>query len=464
MTSWTPVLSEQTGLQYERLADAIAEAVRKGELSPGAKLPPQRDLAWKLGVAVGTVSRAYQLAEQRRLISGQVGRGTYVLNPADDRGAAGSETGGAIQLTHNVPNVSSQVPALATALNEIARMPALGQLLDYMPENGHLRYRAAGSKWIARVGLDLHPDRLMLTGGAQHALAVSLLALARPGDTVLTEQVTFHGVSDAIAIGGAKCVGVAMDDEGAIPEELDRAARATGAKLVFLTPTVHSPTTAMMGAKRRRAIAQVLEARDMILIEDDVYGFLPVERPAPIAALSPERVVYIASASKWLAPGLRVAWMAPPAALRDRLAAALHATALRLPAFGPEIVTRWIENGTAERLVAEQRQEAAERHALAATALKGLAWRGRPDALHAFIFLPAHWRDDLFADEAQRRGVIVCPAREFAVDGKDAPNAFRVTLGAPRDRATLKRALDTLAQLALSVPHEPAEAARRHVV
>ena len=114
--------------------------------------------------------------------------------------------------------------------------------------------------------------------------------------------------------------------------------------------------------------------------------------------------------------------------------------------------------------MAEQRQEAAERHALAATALKGLAWRGRPDALHAFIFLPAPWRDDLCADEAQRRGVIVCPAREFAVDGKDAPNAFRVTLGAPRDRATLKRALDTLAQLALSVPHEPAEAARRHVV
>ncbi len=464
MTNWTPVLSEQPGLQYERLADAIAEAVRKGELAPGAKLPPQRDLAWKLGVAVGTVSRAYQLAEQRRLVSGQVGRGTYVLDPASDQEAEGGESDGAINLTHNVPSSASHAPALAAALNEISRMPGLRTLLDYMPEVGHPRYRAAGAKWIARIGLNLNPDRLMLTGGAQHALAISLLALAKPGDTVLTERMTFHGVPDAIAVGGAKCVGVAMDDEGAIPEELDRTARATGAKLVFLTPTVHSPTTALMGAKRRRAIAQVLEARDMTLIEDDVYGFLPVERPAPIAALLPERVIYVASASKWLAPGLRVAWMATPAALRDRLRGALHATALRLPAFGPEIVTRWIENGTAERLMAEQRAEAAQRHAIAAAALKGFTWRGRPDSLHAFIDLPAHWRDDHFAAEARRRGVNVCPACEFAVDGKATPNAFRVTLGAPRDQATLKRALSILVQLALSVPNDAPDAARRRVV
>ncbi len=464
MTNWIPVLTGDSGRRYERLADAIAEAVRKGELAPGAKLPPQRDLAWKLGVAVGTVGRAYQLAEQRRFVSGQVGRGTYVLDPASDRGLASEGADGAIDLTRNVPNISSHVPALAATLAEIGRMPGLGALLDYMPETGHPQYRAAAAKWIARAGLTVDPGRLMLTGGAQHALAISLLALAKAGDTVLTERMTFHGVPDAIAVGGAKCAGVALDDEGAIPEELDRAARTTGAKLVFLTPTVHSPTTGLMSLKRRRAIAQVIEARDMVLIEDDVYGFLPAERPVPIAALVPGRVVYIASVSKWLAPGLRTGLIAAPPALYDRLGAALHATALRLPAFGPEIVMRWLADGTADRLVAEQRQEAAARHAIAGTALKGLAWRGRPDSLHAFVQLPAHWRDDHFAAEAHRRGVNVCPAREFAVDGKDVPNAFRVTLGAPRDRATLKRALDTLAQLALSVPNDSAAIARRRVV
>lgn len=464
MTNWTPVLDGNSGLQYERLADAIAEAVRKGDLPPGAKLPPQRDLAWKLGVAVGTVSRAYQLAEQRRLVSGQVGRGTYVIDPANDRGLPSEGADGAIDLTRNVPNIASHVPALAATLAEIGRMPALGTLLDYMPETGHPHYRAAVAKWLTRIGLNVEPDRLMLTGGAQHGLAISLLALAKAGDTVLTERMTYHGVPDAIAVGGAKCAGIALDDEGAIPEDLDRMARATGAKLVFLTPTVHSPTTGMMSLKRRRAIAQVLEARDMILIEDDVYGFLPVERPVPIAALAPERTIYIASTSKWLAPGLRTGLITAPIALRDRLGAALHATALRMPAFGPEIMMRWLADGTADRLVAEQRQEAAARHAIAGTALKGLAWRGRPDSLHAFVQLPAHWRDDHFAAEAHRHGINICPAREFSVDGKDVPNGFRVTLGAPRDRATLKRALDSLAQLALSSHNDSAVIVRRRVV
>jgi DNA-binding transcriptional MocR family regulator len=463
MTSWIPDLSGQDGLQYERLADAIAEAVRRGELAPGAKLPPQRDLAWKLGLAVGTVSRAYQLAEQRRLVSGQVGRGTYVLDPAAERGEAGSD-GGVIDLVQNVPCVASQVPALAAALGEMARMPGLGRLLGYQPENGHARYRAAGAAWVKRAGLELPPDRLMLTGGAQHALAIALLALSRPGEAVLTERLTFHGVADAIAVGGARAVGVAIDEEGAVPADLDRAARATGARLVFLTPTVHSPTTGTMGAKRRAEIARVLNARDLVLIEDDVYGYLPAERPAPIACHARERVIYVASVSKCLGPGLRVAWMAAPDALRDRLREALRATALRLPAFGPEIAARWIENGTAERLVQELRRDTAARFAIVESAFKGLAWRGRPDALHAFADLPARWRDDRFAAEAERRGVRVCAAREFAVDGADAPNAFRIALGAPRDHATLKRALDTLAHLAASAPAAEPETARRHVV
>jgi DNA-binding transcriptional MocR family regulator len=463
MTSWTPDLSGQDGLQYERLADAIAEAVRRGDLAPGAKLPPQRDLAWKLGLAVGTVSRAYQLAEQRRLVSGQVGRGTYVMDPADDRGDTAAQ-GDTIDLVQNVPNVSSQVPALAAALNDIGRMPDLGRLLGYMPPDGHPRYRAAGSAWMKRVGFEVQPDRLMLTGGAQHALAISLLALAKPGEAVLTERLTFHGVADAIAVGGARPVGVAIDEEGAIPEDLDRAARATGARLVFLTPTVHSPTTGTMSAKRRAAIAQVLHRRDMILIEDDVYGYLPAHRPAPIATHIRPRVVYIASVSKCLGPGLRVAWMAVPEAVHDRLREALRATALRLPAFGPEIAARWIENGTAERLVQELRRDTAARFAIAEAAFKGLGWRGRPDALHAFIDLPACWRDDRFAVEAERRGIRICAAREFAVDGTDAPNAFRVAIGAPRDHATLRRALETLAHIVDLTPAAAPETQRRHIV
>ncbi len=472
VTSWHPQLQGRAGPRYQALAEAIADAIGSGALPPGAKLPPMRDLAWKLGVTVGTVGRAYALAEQRRLVSGQVGRGTYVLDiqAADPamfgRGTADppSLADGTIDMTRNIPVIASQAAALAEALGAISRKPGLGSLLNYMPDGGLPAYRAAGAAWIARAGLDLAPERVVLAGGAQHALAVSVLALSRPGDTVLTEHLSFAGVRNAVRLMGARPVGVAMDEEGALPESIDRMARETGAKLVFLTPTIHSPTTAMMGRERRRAIAEVLRDRDLLLIEDDVYGFLPRERPEAIAALAPEHTIYLASVSKCLAPGLRLAWMAPPPRLRERIVETVHSTALALPAFSAEIVTRWIADGTAERLLDELRAEIAERHAIARGALAGLSWRGRPDAMHAMIDLPAGWQAGEFADAAQRSRIAVCPAQAFAIDPASAPNAIRVTLGATADRATLERALRTIAALAASPASDPAEQARRRII
>ena len=464
MTSWKPDLASRGGPRYQALAEAIAEAVRVGELAPGAKLPPQRDLAWKLKVTVGTVGRAYALAEQRRLVSGHVGRGTFVLDPAGDPTADTAPDGGVLDLTRNTPTVSIPASVLGATLEEMSRMPGLGGFLGYMSEAAERRYRLTASSWMKRVALDAAPERIVLTCGAQHALAVALLTLAKPGDTVLTERMTFNGVADAIQLGGGKPLGVAMDDEGALPEAIDRAARQTGAKLIFLTPTIHSPTTSVMGAKRRRAVAEVLRARQMILIEDDVYGYLSKERSAPIATLTPDHTIYIASMSKCMAPGLRVAWLAAPPHLVERLTDTLHATTLGLPAFGPEIVARWIESGTAERIVDALRAETELRHGMAAAAFRDIRWRGRPDSMHAFVELPESWRAGDFAAEAERRGVRICTAAQFAIEPEAAPNAIRVALCAMRDRETLRRALDVLSALLHARPAESAETLRRRVV
>lgn len=464
MTSWQPDLARRKGTRYEALAEAIAEAVESGVLAEGDRLPPQRELAWKLGVTVGTVGRAYALAEQRRLVSGQVGRGTYVLaqRAAEPIGAAPAT--GVLDLTRNTPPMTEQAAALSEALRTLARQPGLETLLAYTPESGHRAHRRAGAQWIARVGLDVPEDRVIIAGGAQHALAAALLSLVRPGGAVIAEQLTYGGVGNALKLGGARAVGVAIDAEGALPEAIDRAARQTGARLVFLTPTIHSPTTATMGEARRRAVADVLRARDLILVEDDVYGYVPHRRPPPIAALAPDHVIYVASASKCLAPGLRVAWIAVPAALKARLAETLHAMSLALPAFSAEIVTRWIGDGTAERILTGVRTEVAARHAIATEALSGLAWRGQPDALHGFVELPERRRADDVAEEAARRGILLCPAGAFAVDAAAVPNAFRFTLGSAPHRSVLRGALETIAALSLAPAQASAGTLRRQIV
>lgn len=462
MTNWIPDLSAHKGPKYEALLNAIAEAVQTGSLPAGERLPPQRELAWKLGVTTGTVGRAYAMAEQRRLVSGQVGRGTYVLEQVSP--VPPPVTGEMLNLTRNIPPLMEQNAALARTLQELAMAPGPEPLLDYMPESGHAAYRRAGVQWLQRTGLDLPEQRIVVTGGAQHALAVIQLSLVRPGDTVLTEHLTYSGVGNALRLGGARAVGIPMDAEGALPDAMDRLARETGARLVFLTPTIHSPTTATMGEARRRAIVDVLRARDLILVEDDVYGFLPEERPAPIAALAPERVIYIASASKCLAPGLRVAWMAPPSGLVARLGETLHAMALALPAFAAAVVTRWINDGTADRIVTAVRHEMKARQAMAAEAFHGLDWRTCPGAMHGLLTLPAHLPVQDLVDAAARKGMLLCSAASFAVDPATAPNAFRVTVGCLADRVRLRHALTTIAGLAAGSSPDAAETLRRHIV
>jgi DNA-binding transcriptional MocR family regulator len=460
MTIWTPDLSRHQGPRYLAIADAIGAAITAGTLPGGAKLPPQRDLAWRLGVTVGTVSRAYMLAESRGLLSGEVGRGTFVRNSAAPAAApllAPSATGNIINLARNVPNATaaSLEIALRGVFADLSQREGLVRLLQYMPDGGHIDHRAAGARWIGRVGLEVTPEQVVLTSGAQQAMSAVLASLARHGDTVLVERLTYGGFLDAARLFGLKVEGVALDDRGLDPAALNDAALRTGARLVLLQPTVHNPTSVTMDADRRAEIAQVARDRDLTIVEDDVYGFLPLDRPAPIATLAPERTIFIASASKCIAPGLRVGWIASPPALIERFANALHALSLGQPALTAEITRQWILDGTANRLTEELRQETEARQLLAAEILRpvpGLRLQGQPYASHVFVHLPEPWRREEFVAASEARGVRVTPATNFAVSRELVPHAVRLALTTAPDRPTLRRALTVLRDIIAAGP------------
>src|SRR6516165_8263679 len=135
MTNWTPDLAGRDGPRYRAIADALAEDVRGGRLTVGTRLPTHRDLAWRLKMTIGTVSRAYAEAERRGLIAGEVGRGTYVRRPA---GAAPFMPGDAraetrdpdfIDLTINRPVTAGEGAVMAAALERLAAEPDLAALL-----------------------------------------------------------------------------------------------------------------------------------------------------------------------------------------------------------------------------------------------------------------------------------------------------------------------------------------------
>ena len=457
MTRWLPELARRPGPRYVALADAIAKDIADGALAEGVRLPPQRDLAYRLGVTVGTVSRGYAVAAQRGLVTGEVGRGTYVraarsVAPGrpDLIGDGGSEL---IKLTVNAPPDPSYQTLLAQGLGEIAAdAGGHAELLSYTPKRGFADHRAAAAAWLGRVGLAVSPEQVIITGGAHQAVVAAFAALARPGDLILVEALTYAGVCHVAERLGLRLQGLALDEEGLRPDALEDAARAGRARLVFVNPTAHNPTTATMSQGRREAIVAVARRYDLTLIEDDVYGQLPEDRPPPLAALAPERTVHISSASKSVAPGLRLGILASPAALQQRIADAQHDLFLACPPLMAELFSRWLRDGTADRLVRQQRVEAAARQQLAADLLRGQRYQAQPTSYHLWLALPPPWRSAEFAAAAQERGVAVDPGASFAVDPATAPHAVRVSLSAAASRERLARGLAMLTDTLAAAP------------
>ncbi len=157
---WSPTIPEEADSKYLALVDALADDIRSGRLSPGDQLPTHRDLANRLGIALGTVSRAYAAAESRGLVSGEVGRGTFVRSQAigADEGAIEDEDPTLIDLSKSRLARTPGDQSVRRALARLASRPDLDRLLDfYQPAAGMARHRAAGASWVRRAGLEADP-------------------------------------------------------------------------------------------------------------------------------------------------------------------------------------------------------------------------------------------------------------------------------------------------------------------
>lgn len=459
MTIWTPDLEGRTGPRYQAIADAVADDVVRGILTEGDRLPPHRELAFALGVTVGTVTRAYKEAERRGLVTGEVGRGTFVRGAGEGPGkmvrsplvVPETQVPGVVDLGRNFTPDAGLDAVMAETLGRLSRERGLSTLMTYQPAAGMERHREAGARWMAGAGFDADSARTLITVGAQHAITVALMTLTRPGDTVMTEALTYPGALTLAAMHGVKLQGLAMDEEGLLPDALEAACRSGTSKVLYVAPTYHNPTGAVMSADRRQAIAKVLEDHGITAIEDDIFGRQRTDLPPPLAALAQDRVCYV-NGFKFLAPGLRAGFLHAPGALVPRLMAVMRTTLWMAPLLPAEIATRWIEDGTAERLAAWHRREAAARQELFRAAMGEFDVHLEEGAYHAWLRLPEPWRPDPFAAAAEERGVLVMPSTTFVVGHAPVPSALRLSLGCPPTREELEKGLAILAGLLREPP------------
>lgn len=451
MTIWTPTLDPDRPL-YLAIAEAIARAVQAGELVSGQRLPTQRQMAEELGIALTTVTRGYREAERRGLVQGEVGRGTFVSGTITSHAPDHRE--GPVDLRPNTLIPLPLLPKLLESMAAVMQEATTLDLVDYGPHAGRRRHREAGARWLNEMGVEASPARVVLTSGAQHAMAVALSTLVESGDVVLVEEFTYAGMKSLAGHLGLRLVALPMDGEGILPDALERACVEHRPIALYTMPTIQNPTSAVMSEERRAAVADVLNAAGVALVEDDSYGYL-LREPRRLSTLC-ERAFYIAGTSKSLLPALRVGYLLAPPDVIDRVEAVIAATTYLASPLLAEVATRWISDGTAEGVMTWKRQEVGARQALSGAALAGQEYGAHEVSPHGWLSLPEPWTGRELARRAADQGVLVTPADVFAVARDRVPRAVRICVGAARSREALARGLEALTETLAAGP-EPLE-------
>jgi DNA-binding transcriptional MocR family regulator len=447
---WVPRIAKAGRPLYQAIADAIGEDLRAGRLVPGQRLPPQRQLAEQLGLDFTTVTRAYAEARRRGLVDARVGQGTFVRPTA--LSVPQGRAGGLVDMTMNAPPEPADDALLKRMRLGFATVTAAidpRALLRYQDSAGAMAERAAGAEWLQSRLPGLTPERVLVTAGAQGALLALMTLLARPGDTVLAEALTYPGFKALAAQLGVRLVGVPMDADGIDPDALRSLCAEYRPRFLYCTPTLHNPTAVTWPLDRRLAVIAVASAAGVPIVEDDAYGMVAASAPPPLAALAPELVYHVAGVAKCLAPGLRVAYLAAPDSRQAaRLAAAVRATTMMVSPLTAALTSLWIKDGTALAVRDAIRAEAAARQSLARQILRLDEPVTVPEAFHLWLRLPPAWTRGELATHLRGRGVAVAVSDAFAVPSSMVPpEALRLCLGVASDRDELRRVLELVAEV-----------------
>jgi DNA-binding transcriptional MocR family regulator len=445
MTIWIPELTESGEPLYQSLMRALQSDIENGTLSPDTRLPTQRELADSLKIAIGTVTRAYAEAERRGLIRSEGRRGTFVGGPRTGRSMLASLVKGrpdAIDLSKNHPSYELD-PDLGSALRELSRSRDVPNLLAYPPSEGLPQHREAGARWLRSLGAPAEADSVFVTAGAQHALSVVLAAESKRGDIVCTDEFTYLGVRAIAQQYDLQVMGLAVDDAGIRPDNFAGACRHHRIRILYCMPTISNPTNRVMSLQRREEIAGIAAQHGVTIIEDEIMRPLVAEQSGYIAELLPEQTYLLVSTSKGIAAGLRVGFVIAPTEARQRMIESLTASCIGVPPLTVEVCTRWIEDGTAARVIERRRKDVAARHALAERILDGFTVRSHPCSYHCWLELPEGWSSVRLSMEAQSQGVIVAPAEVFAVGSRLPYEAVRISM-ISADTEQLERGLTTL--------------------
>jgi len=424
---------------YRQLALFIQDLVRAGRLSVGDRLPPTRDLAGQLGLNRTTVSAAYEVLETEGLITGQVGRGSFIAEPVTQTSSRASSGMDWVRFFESSPPPLPRVPSftgadvisfsasrpsedlfplanLRASAEAVLGSPELGSILQLGPPGGHEPLRRYLLDNAREEGLARPGDDILITNGCQQALDLLCRVLIRAGDTVVVEDPVYPGLRNLFQEAGANLV-------GADPARLGSFLQCRNVRAVILTPTFQNPTGETLSEKTRESVTEAVRRAGAVLIENDIYSQLRYAgEPLPTLKKLGETgdSVILRSFSKIAFPGLRVGWMIGPRPLIARLMEARQLADLHGDQLSQALLLEFAQSGSLAGHLARTLETGRERLGALLAALEmympeGVTYSRPEGGMNVWVRLPGLIDTFDLLQQAHREGVTYIPGRHFAV-------------------------------------------------
>ncbi len=443
MTTWFPEIRRSGVPIYIEIADAMSKDIDSGKLKRGEKLPPQRNLAFDVGVTIGTIGRAYALARKRGLVTGEVGRGTYVRSSEPPMLEATAAASGFHQMAEIViPDGIHPAPGKlrldSTSAPEVGQSGVITRhvaaIMSDFPDKttDYIRslkpeWQQAGQAWLSTGGWQADEASIVPTMGVHAGMMAAIATLTAPGDRVAFEAVTYASLARATNLIGRQPVSVPMTEDGMDVEAFDHICANQHPKAVVVIPTIQNPTTAILPADTREHLATIARKHGVFIIEDNIYGACVDEAPAPIAALAPDITFHLGGLSKSVAAGIRSGWVSCPPAYVRSLPVAHKMLTGGMPFLLAETAARIVRSGEANTIARTVLGEIGTRITIIQEILSGHDYRSHNNSPFIWLKLPEPWRASLFVSAARDIGLLVDGDDEFQFS-RDQTSLHRVRI------------------------------------
>jgi 2-aminoadipate transaminase len=450
MLSIAPLNPDSDAPFYRQLHLQIKDLIDSGRLAKGSRLPATRELAGQLGLNRTTVSAAYELLETEGLITGHVGRGSFVAGaPTRDNGVAwrdilepAERVSPAAPTATPVAGFSSSRPSellfpleeFRATCSEVIASPDAQTILQLGSPSGYPPLRRYLLELARTEGVARDSDDILITSGCQQAFYLVQRTLVRKGETVLLEDPVYLGQKNAFERGGARLIGVPVGRHGIDLESLERVIARERPRLLAVTSNFQNPTGATLPLASRKALLRITQAAGVIVIENDIYGALAYEGdPIPTIKRLDESgdSVLLRSFSKIAFPGLRVGWVIGPRALIEKLTEAKLWSDLHTDQLSQAVLLRFAESG---RLAEHRRRMLEAGHERLRAVLSACEKYLPPEAsftrprggMSLWVTLPPPLDAGELLPRAEREGVTYLPGRYFAVSNPQS-NSLRIS-------------------------------------